>query len=782
MRFLKQLLLLSLLLICSESYSQYELPTPDPVINETIPSGSLVIPMDTTSQRLPGYFNLKAYGLVNYLLQNEIPVKWAISLAKTKNASGISSAADIPSTSCFRVFPDTTSSASRSFRAGPFIIESSWVATALPFINAFEASNGNNIAVYKLNAATSADIRYTLTFKPKIYLVNHQGYDSIAVAYLNEAGYSNTCWTLSTPINQVFNESGKYSMVSDAHYNGGDTTHINPILRYLNRGGNVFAECDAQGSYENQSLTLTTAGIDTVPGSITSPVYLNYKLPIAQFDGVLITPNGGYKYWKLKTGSSFRSNAYQLFRYTSTVSPFPQVTVLGGGKVKAFNQKGGNIYYLGGHDYYFSGVTPNDNNKINGRRIWLNATLIPPADTMDLDFTTDVDLSMAASGLAVKNEYLQLSIIAKNIKGGTAKNVNVQINLPAGLTYSSHTCGVGSYNSGSHIWNLGTIASKVSDTLHMTVAVTQLGTMTISANASNTALEVILPNNSATLNITGVSRPVAVNDTVLFNGAYGVDKNTRANDSDEDGGPFGNVSILSGPYNGNASVIGTDTIRYVPVVSFTGTDSLQYVTCDNYPLCDTAWLYINVLNPLPVELSHFSGTRMNEKIKLKWTTLSEKENDYFAVERSSDGKSFEDRGHVKGFGTTSSVHEYSFTDVDNLAEVLYYRLRQVDWDGKEHLSQTIALPLKNKGGLSLNVYPNPTSLNTEFIVQSTNIHGEGKLSIVDITGRVIYSKTLQSSEGKSLEIISTSSILHAGCYIVSLISESETISTKLIVK
>lgn len=61
--------------------------------------------MDTLYQKHPGYFNMKAYGLVNELLQNEIPVKWAIKAGKTRTASG---SIDFTTTAT-RIFPDTLS-------------------------------------------------------------------------------------------------------------------------------------------------------------------------------------------------------------------------------------------------------------------------------------------------------------------------------------------------------------------------------------------------------------------------------------------------------------------------------------------------------------------------------------------------------------------------------------------------------------------------------------------------------------------------------------------------
>ncbi len=785
MKFLHYFLLLFSLLFVTDVNAQYELPTPvPPGISQSIPAGSLVIPMDTTSQKLLGYFNLKAYGLVNYLLQNEIPVKWAIRSNKTKTATvtGIDFSA-----SCSRVYPDTTTASTISFRGGPFIIENSWVSTALPFITAFEAANGNKIAIYKLASATTMDIRYTLTFKPRIFLTNHQNYDSITVSTLTEAAYSASCYTLKTPAGQVFNETTKYSLIGDAHYANGDTTHINPVLRYVTKGGNLFVGCAGQGTYENSSLSFTTLGIDTIPvasgGSITNPIYPNHFLPISQYDGILASPNGEYKYWFLKSGSSFRTTSYQSFRYTSTLPGSAQLTVLAGAKIKPNTEKGGNIYYLGGHDYnfYTSGGSPNENSRLNGKRIFLNATLIPPADTIDLDFTTDVQLSIVANGFAVKNEEIVIDIIAKNIKNGTAKNVLVPLTLPAGLTYVSHSCGIGAYNTGTTTWNIGTIGEDVTDTLHLHFIVNSLGAMTMSGTASNTALETILPNNTATLNFTGVSRPVAENDTTVFIGPYAVDVNTYANDSDEDGGPFGNTSVFSGPAHGSVTLIGNNIIRYVPSPSYTGPDSLLYVTCDNYPLCDTAWLYIDVSIPLPVELSHFSGQRVDGNVYLNWLTLSEKENDYFAVERSSDGKNFEMRGKVRGAGTTNTEQHYDFKESDNNTKVLYYRLRQFDYNGENSLSKTIALTLNSKSNSILSIFPNPMNTGNELVIHATNFNEDATLVIYDVTGRSVYQKYITHDDNGLFDVIPSSVKLNSGCYIISVVSENENISAKLLV-
>ena len=162
--------------------------------------------MDTVYQFNPGYFNLKAYGLANALLQNEIPVMWAIKASKTRTTLGsIDFIANVK-----RVFPDTSSAANDTLRCGPFIIDSVWVSRALPIIAAY----GNNVVVFKLNTGTTIDIRYTLTFKPHLILLNGGGFDTITVHQLTEAGFTSGSYTMQTT-GQVFTPTTGYSLASD---------------------------------------------------------------------------------------------------------------------------------------------------------------------------------------------------------------------------------------------------------------------------------------------------------------------------------------------------------------------------------------------------------------------------------------------------------------------------------------------------------------------------------------------------------------------------------------
>ena len=254
-------------LFSTKSLGQKELSNPAPTQNQLIKAGSLLIAMDTINQKYAGIFNMKSYGMANALLQAEIPVKWAIRGGKTKT----NSTTDIDfTTTVSKIFPDTVSNASIAFRSSVFIVDSAWVDVAWPVITSF----GNNVNVFKLASNTTIDIRYTLTHKPRIALLNSSGYDTISVQVLQEAGIPANNYTLFTPIGSIFNPNASYSMISDAHIDNRSAAFLNPIVQYLNvNGGNVLMQCNAIGALENHAFLMTTGGIDSLTSGFAAQTF-----------------------------------------------------------------------------------------------------------------------------------------------------------------------------------------------------------------------------------------------------------------------------------------------------------------------------------------------------------------------------------------------------------------------------------------------------------------------------------------------------------------------------
>lgn len=147
--------------------------------------------------------------------------------------------------------------------------------------------------------------------------------------------------------------------------------------------------------------------------------------------------------------------------------------------------------------------------------------------------------------------------------------------------------------------------------------------------------------------------------------------------------------------------------------------------------------------PLPVELRAFQAKATGEAVTVNWQTASERGNSHFVVERAhSPNDGFYALGEVKGAGTSTSSKAYSFRDetaTTQGAATLYYRLRQVDTDGKETFSPVAAVLLAKAAAPVLEVYPNPVAAFAEVQVRIPNFDSSrgGMLAVYDIRGTLL---------------------------------------------
>ena len=111
-------------------------------------------------------------------------------------------------------------------------------------------------------------------------------------------------------------------------------------------------------------------------------------------------------------------------------------------------------------------------------------------------------------------------------------------------------------------------------------------------------------------------------------------------------------------------------------------------------------------NPLPVQLTRFTAAAQAAGIDLSWATASEKNNDRFEIQRSTNGTDFETVGTVQGQGTSSRAHEYAYLDARPHAGQAYYRLNQVDSDGAAAFSRVVAVQWASRTEVA--GYPNPS--------------------------------------------------------------------------
>ncbi len=144
---------------------------------------------------------------------------------------------------------------------------------------------------------------------------------------------------------------------------------------------------------------------------------------------------------------------------------------------------------------------------------------------------------------------------------------------------------------------------------------------------------------------------------------------------------------------------------------------------------------------LPVEFVNFSGQRFSDDaVQLQWETAFEKDNDFFVVERSFNGKDFVEIGRKPGAGNSARKLSYSHLDAQAEPQAAYYRIKQVDFDGKESFSPVIRVE-ESMRDFDFKIFPNPVHQNVSLTVMfhSSKPAGPVKVMITDLTGRRIYS-------------------------------------------
>ena len=144
---------------------------------------------------------------------------------------------------------------------------------------------------------------------------------------------------------------------------------------------------------------------------------------------------------------------------------------------------------------------------------------------------------------------------------------------------------------------------------------------------------------------------------------------------------------------------------------------------------------------LPVEFTKFTGIATERGNRLDWTTAAELNNQGFEIERSIDGDDFETIGFVAGAGTLDDATNYTFLDPRPEADLHYYRLRQVDNDGKFEYSEVISIRREGVEKPTVALYPNP-------VVEVLNVrNAEGSAAtLFDASGRLLRQLSITSDQ------------------------------------
>ena len=173
--------------------------------------------------------------------------------------------------------------------------------------------------------------------------------------------------------------------------------------------------------------------------------------------------------------------------------------------------------------------------------------------------------------------------------------------------------------------------------------------------------------------------------------------------------------------------------------------SVEYVAVDNLVRFGTygrgIWDFKIALQPLPVELISFEAKLIdNQSVRLDWATASEIDNDFFEIQKSVDGINFEAIGKVNSQGDGNSQQAYQAYDERPSQGTNYYRLKQVDFDGKFEYSNIRVVTLDEVAQVSF--YPNPIQRGNFITIENDDVNV--LLEIFDANGRLIKEKRFEN--------------------------------------
>ena len=180
------------------------------------------------------------------------------------------------------------------------------------------------------------------------------------------------------------------------------------------------------------------------------------------------------------------------------------------------------------------------------------------------------------------------------------------------------------------------------------------------------------------------------------------------------------------------------------------------------------------VNFLPVELTRFKATVKGENVNLHWQTTTELNNEGFEVQRSSDNRNWEILDFIVGQGTTYDVQDYEFVDEKPLNGINYYRLKQMDYDGRFAFSAVISQKITNG---TLEIYPNPVNGQSVSLKFSITNYTDAQVKIYDNLGKLMQQSLLSNGE-TNLNI----NDLPNGLYIVSVQMGGHLLQERLVKK
>jgi len=290
------------------------------------------------------------------------------------------------------------------------------------------------------------------------------------------------------------------------------------------------------------------------------------------------------------------------------------------------------------------------------------------------------------------------------------------------------------------------------------------------------------PNTDGNCNTTAAAeRPALAWAVALKNGGSYYDIENGLNHTLRISWATGSPGTLTAQVmDATASVTyGTASYSFNPLTVF-GTNTPYFGFTASTGGLNNVQSFCNPASLLPVELLQFTATKQGNNGKLMWTTSSEKNNKYFMLERSADGETWSDLAKVNStapYGNSLTSLSYSFTDGSLLSGSNYYRLKQVDYNGKSSYSSIRSIYNQRTTPI---VFPNPFENNFNVNVLSEQ-GSQIKYVLYNNLGQIVLSaEETQGAQGNFAKKIEVTR--GPGLYYLLLEVNEERFTYKLICK
>ena len=188
----------------------------------------------------------------------------------------------------------------------------------------------------------------------------------------------------------------------------------------------------------------------------------------------------------------------------------------------------------------------------------------------------------------------------------------------------------------------------------------------------------------------------------------------------------------------------------------------------------STFFFQSKFSPIPVKLAFFDVKKQfNTTAEVKWATEQELNSKHFLVQRSLSSQSWQTIATIMAAGNSSVRRYYSFTDNDDKKGIYFYRLLQIDLDGKQAVSETRKLNF-GSDKLSVQIYPNPAKDDIKIVVEDVPSFN---YAVIDVAGRRLLNGLINNNKG----VVNVSN-LAPGNYIIQLTTKDKTISSKLYIQ